>query len=65
MNAILNSRTAIAAVVTVLASVLGLLGYTFGEADQKMIIDAITSFVTLATGIYVVVRRILQSKAKA
>lgn len=62
MQAILKSRTAIAAVVTVIASLLSLAGYTFGEADQKLIVDAFSSIVTLGTGAYVIVRRVLQSK---
>lgn len=64
MQAILTSRTAIAAIITVIASLLSIAGYTFGEAEQTIVVESITSFVTLLTGVYVIVRRVLQSKSK-
>lgn len=58
-----ESKTIIAAIVTLVASILALLGYTFTPEDQAVIVGIVTSLVTFAGAIAAIIGRIRATKA--
>ena len=59
----IESKTIVAAFVTVLASVLSLLGYSIGTEDQAMIVGIVTSLVTAVGGALAIYGRVKATKA--
>lgn len=57
-----ESKTIIAAVVTLLASILGLMGFTLTPEDQAVIVGIITSLITAAGAIAAIIGRVKATK---
>ena len=58
----LESKTIIAAIVTLVASILALLGYTFTPEDQAVVVGLVTSLVTAVGAVAAIVGRIKATK---
>lgn len=58
-----ESKTIIAAVVTLLASLLAILGYTFTPEDQAVIVGVVTSLVTAMGAVAAIIGRVKATKA--
>lgn len=61
-KSVFESKTIIAAFVTLLASILSLLGYTFTPEDQAVIVGFVAALVTTAGSIAAIVGRIKATK---
>ena len=59
-----QSRNFWTALVTIAASVAGLAGYAYSVEDQATTVDGITSIVTAAAGLFMLVNRILAGRLK-
>lgn len=58
----LRSKTVWAGIITVLASLLGMLGYSIGAEDQAWLVNALPEIVTFLAGFVAIIGRVTAKK---